>query len=295
MSVNLENIIFEKQSDFKINKLSSKFSVLNYMLTDKINSKLRDQKTMFENFAKFFLNFGHITFVLPVALIGMTFPKRDIYMKASCLLFWVMIFNTLLKLLFKVPLFPHLGNGYAFPSGHMHAASVFYGYIFYAINDKKIRAFLLSVIFGLGFSLIYCHFHNLSDVLGAVAFTVAEIFLYHYVSSKFGEKIAGSVATITAIAIMAALQYIYIIEFHVWLAFYGLTGTELAMATADDVQLNKLSKKFLSSAVAFLLIFGIYLLFKFLNFRNYFLSEIRFALIPFAVVCAKSISCKLNI
>lgn len=254
---------------------------------------------MFDNFldvfARYCLKLGHITFIFPIVVVFMIFSKKDTCAKAACFLVWVMIFNTLLKLLFKVPLFPHLGHGYAFPSGHMHASAAFYGFILYKTNNRYLKTGLGILLCLLGFSLIHCHFHDLKDVLGALGFATAELFVYHNISTKFGDKVAGMFAIISAIAVMIALSIIHKVEFHVWLAFYALVGMELALYIAPKNKLNSLTQKFLALAIATSAIFGVYHLFKFLAFDKFYLSEIRFFIVPFMIVGSRLFVEKLKI
>lgn len=238
-----------------------------------------------DELAHFCLRFGHITVIFPVVVVFMIFEKRHIVAKAGCCLLWVMIFNTLLKYSFKVPLFPHLGHGYAFPSGHMHAASAFYGYILYKSNNKFIKIGLAFLLCCLGCSLIYCHFHDLKDVLGAVGFTLIELTVYHVVSTKFGDKTVGILCILSSIATMIALNIIHKIEFHVWLAFYALVGMEIALYIFPTKN-TSIYQKFLALCISIIMIAGTYYLFKFLAFNKFYLSEIRFALVPLIIVGA---------
>ena len=237
-----------------------------------------------DHLAHFCLKFGHITFILPLVIVCMIFHKRDIYAKAACFLLWVMIFNTLLKHLFNVPLLPHLGVGYAFPSGHMHAASAFYGYILYKTDNKFVKIVLAMLLCCLGFSLIYCHFHDLTDVLGAVGFTVAELLIYHVISINFGDKVVGIISIASAVAVMFALSVIHRVEFHVWLAFYALLGMETVLTVTQEKRLNSLKKKFLALILSIITIASVYYIFKILAFDKFYLSEIRFALIPLIII-----------
>lgn len=240
-------------------------------------------------FAHFCLKFGHITVVLPVVVFCIIFFKRDIFAKAACFLLWVMIFNTLLKRIFKVPLFPHLGSGYAFPSGHMHASAAFYGYILYR-TDKTYVKYLLGALFGcIAFSLMYCHFHDLKDILGALFFAAAEIGIYHIIRKNYGDEMAGIIAFISAIVIIMVLNVIHKVEFHVWLAFYGLAGMELALSATKDVQLRSFTRKFLAFSVVILLMLAVYYFFKIMALDKFCISEIRFALIPLIIVGVKKI------
>lgn len=243
--------------------------------------------------AHFFLKFGHITIIFPIVVLGMIFHKRDLYAKAVCVLLWVMIFNTLLKHLFKVPLFPHLGPGYAFPSGHMHAACAFYGYILYKVDNKYVKIFLGMLLSCIGFSLIHCHFHDFIDVSGAVVFAIAELAIYHFTSNKFRDKIVGYIAVLSAIVIMITLNYVHKIEFHIWLAFYALVGMELALSITKDVQLKSIPYKVLAFIITSIAIAGVYYLFKYINFNTYYLSELRFILVPLIIVGSVSLVSKM--
>lgn len=245
--------------------------------------------------AHFFLKFGHITVIFPIIVISMIFEKRHIVAKAGCCLLWVMIFNTLLKYSFKVPLFPHLGHGYAFPSGHMHAASAFYGYIIYKTNNKFLKVGLGILLCCLGSGLIYCRFHDLKDVLGAVGFTALELALYHIISLKFGDKVVGVICILTSIATMIALSFIYKVEFHVWLAFYALVGMEAALYIFPEKKFSSIYQKFLALLISSVAITGIYYLFKALAFDRFYLSEIRFAIVPLIIAEAIRVSKRVKI
>lgn len=240
-------------------------------------------------FSHFCLKFGHITFILPIVVIGMIFHRRDVYAKAACCLLWVMIFNTLLKILFKVPLFPHLGPGYAFPSGHMHATTIFYGYFFYKIADKRIKIALAAVISSVGFSLVRCHFHDWIDISGAVVFSIAELFLYYIISKNFGEKVAGYLSIFSAIFVMIILAVIHKIEPHVWLAFYGLVGMEFALTFMEERIFTNKSQRIFAFLFSIAAIVVVYYLFKYLSLPSY-LSEIRFALMPLIIVWSSNLS-----
>lgn len=241
---------------------------------------------MLDSLALYCLELGHYPVIFPIVILTAVFYKKDnIYVKAACFFMWVMIFNRLPKYLFKVPLFPHIGHeGYGFPSGHMHASAVFYGYIMYKTNNKIAKIALGILICCIGFCLIYCRFHDLRDVAGAIGFAVAELAIYHYIYSNWGDKVVGIVSIVSAIATMCALAVIHKVEFHVWGAFYGLIGTELALAITKDVRLNSIFEKIAATMIAALLVAEVYYLFKFFAFDKFYLSETRFFLVPFIVV-----------
>ena len=243
--------------------------------------------------ARWILKFGHITVIMPCVVAGMIFHKRELYAKAACFLLFVMILNTLLKQLFKVPLFPHLGNGYAFPSGHMHAATAFYGYILYESKNKYVSSLIVVILSLLGWSLIHCNFHDCFDVLGAVGFACLEFTVYHALSSKFSAKTVGLLALFSAIFIMAFLNFIHCIQYHVWLAFYGLLGTEVALLATHKTQ-TSFFFNVMTFAVVSVLIYGVYGVFKYLAFSHAYLSCIQFAMLPIIVVYVDNIVIKLT-
>ena len=245
---------------------------------------LKKEGNILDFFANSCLKFGHVTLILPIIVIGMIFHRRDLYSKAACFLFWVMICNTLLKLLFKVPLFQHLGPGYAFPSGHMHAASVFYGYMIYKIDNKFATVLLTLLLGAMGFSLVYCHFHDWIDVLGAVGFSIAEILLYHILSYHFGDKIVGIIAIVSSIFVIAVLNVISKIEPHVWLAFYAMVGMEFSLLLIKETKLKTIWEKLIALLLSVFGIAAVYVLFKYLSFEMPYLSEVRFMFLPLIIM-----------
>lgn len=218
-------------------------------------------ESIIDNLAHFFLKFGHITIILPVVVVCLVLPHRNLYAKAACCLFWVMIFNTLLKHIFKVPLFPHLGTGYAFPSGHMHASAAFYGYILCVVENKYIKIALGLLLACIGFSLIHCGFHDLLAVVGALGFAAVELALYFQATKRWNEKTIAIGSIISAIAIMIVLSIIHKIEPHVWIAFYGLVGMELVISIWK-IQLKNTLQRCLALGISAAIIYGGYFLFK---------------------------------
>ncbi len=243
--------------------------------------------------ARWILKFGHITVIMPCVVVGMIFHKRELYAKAACFLLFVMILNTLLKQIFKVPLFPHLGNGYAFPSGHMHAAAAFYGYILYESKNKYVSSLIVTILSLLGWSLVHCNFHDCSHVLGAIGFACIEFAVYHALSSKFSAKTVGLLTLFLAILIMIFLNVIHCIQYHVWLAFYGLLGTEIALLATQQIK-TSFFVNVITLVVASVLIYGIYCVFKYLAFSHAYFSCIQFAILPIIVVCVDNMAIKLT-
>jgi undecaprenyl-diphosphatase len=205
----------------------------------------------------------------------------------ACFLLFAATINLLLKYIFKVPLFPHLGVGYAFPRGHMHVTAIFYGYVLYKINDLGIKALMAAILLGEGFSLVYLGFHDLPDLIGALGFAALEILCYHQLVSEFGESRGERYAVIAMIFFsmvsMVALSMMNTIPAYIWSDFYGLAGIVLASSMTTSRELNTLAQKFIALLTVAALNYAIYTIFEVINPQRHYFSEIKYLLFPVVV------------
>lgn len=244
-----------------------------------------------ESIARFFLTFGHIFKIFPFILAGFIYGNRLIIAKATIFIFYAMICNTLLKQIFKVPLYPHLGPGYSFPSGHMHAYGLFYGYFFLHSKSFILHSIFFFIFFGIATSLVYMRYHRQTDVLGSILVVFAELFIDQIIIEKYGEK--KSVFFIVIICLICTFCLylkMHEIQYHIWLAWYTMSGTILAFYA---VQISN-NQNFLQKSLAlFVTLFGRWLIMKIwnsLDFDYYCLSEIPFLLLPLMTVAALKFS-----
>lgn len=130
---------------------------------------------------RLFLLFGNEYTYLLIILIGLLTPKAQTFKHIIVLLMFTMIYNLWLKSLWQVPLPETVGHpGWAFPSGHMHASTIFWGMLAIHINKTWLRA-LVPLILGLhGFALVNAGFHYVPDVFASVAFGCVSLLIYHY-------------------------------------------------------------------------------------------------------------------
>jgi hypothetical protein len=140
--------------------------------------------------AKAFLVFSNATIITPLLFFGFlsrgsffikkpTQEDSTIWGNACLLVLFSMIFSAFLKSLFQIPLNPALGiKGFAFPSGHMLVAVVFYGWLMCSYPIRQLRAAMTMILFGTSFGLIQQGYHNLWDVLGAVGFGMAVLYAF---------------------------------------------------------------------------------------------------------------------
>jgi undecaprenyl-diphosphatase len=89
-----------------------------------------------------------------------------------------MLINANLKLFFQVPLMAHLGNGFAFPSGHLQMSTVFYGCLCALhLLHKKVYGFVLIAI---AWAIFYQNFHTPLELLGGFISGMLVISLFFY-------------------------------------------------------------------------------------------------------------------
>ncbi|MFI4938503.1 MAG: phosphatase PAP2 family protein [Candidatus Berkiellales bacterium] len=133
---------------------------------------------MLELIAKTGLEFAHDPMYAFVGILGFLLLSKKIYGSALLLVFFTMIYNFYLKSLWQMPLPPPM-EGWAFPSGHMHCAMVFWGTLACAYRKVWLTAILFFILCLVGYGLIYHGYHYPMDILGSVLFGSLSITLYH--------------------------------------------------------------------------------------------------------------------
>ncbi len=132
---------------------------------------------MLEIFAKTGLFFSQTPTIAVILIVGLCSKYRQSFVRCLYLLCFTMIYNVLLKSLFHVPLPSHL-EGFALPSGHMHSAVVFWGWLaveFHKVWFYEIVSFMLILV---GYGLVYQGYHYPSDVLASVGFGILSIIIF---------------------------------------------------------------------------------------------------------------------
>lgn len=230
--------------------------------------------------AKFFLSFSNDIILVPLIITGFICLDKRKYGQAFMLLLFTMIFARILKEYFQIPLNPALGvGGFAFPSGHMQSAVVFYGWL-YIFSSRLARMLIILLLCGIGFGLIQQGYHNIADVAAAVGFGVITIAIfYNFSKLEFIDEypyLMGWVMIPVAFTMMFYSRWcITHIPSHLWLAFYALIGFTVSWTIFYN-KLNhplKTSEKISSLILAFATIGGIYYLIP--TFKNMFPSYLQ--------------------
>jgi len=184
-------------------------------------------------------------FIMPILVIGFFFLKREIYGKALILLLFAMVFNALLKSIFKVPLPPGVGKDwwYAFPSGHMLTAVVLWGSLAWDYKNKFIATSSLVLISGIGFSLVYKGYHYPIDIAGAIGFGVLYLLSFNVLLKK-SKWLNSNLPYLSLGLAIISLPIIFSIPQHprldqLWLSLGALIGFPIGWMLSDYVTKNR--------------------------------------------------------
>ena len=124
----------------------------------------------------------HVLFVLVrvymvgvICAPGILFHQARLYKNAFLLFCCASVWNDALKQWFAVPFNPEWGDFYGFPSGHMHAFTLFYGYLSHAIRKRWRWIFWGCVCAICACDILYCNCHTGTSVFGGLLFGCAEL------------------------------------------------------------------------------------------------------------------------
>lgn len=168
--------------------------------------------------------------ICTAVVLCFTFLKnRKIFGYCILLLLLTVIYNTVLKNIFKLPL-PQTcpSTGYGFPSGHTHFVAIFYIWVMYHYFNRRVLVVICAILLLLtGWLIVCCGYHYPIDVVSAIGFATISVFLY----AKFIEKTKGSLQLISIYTVLIALIMCVILKIiagniaqHVCVAMYSLIG-----------------------------------------------------------------------
>ncbi len=206
--------------------------------------------------------------IIGLMTVGFFLLSRDIFGKALCLLLFTMIFNPFLKAIWQIPLPPELGNGYAFPSGHMQTSFVLWGWIIYEYRNLKLTRALALLPIGVGCALIYFGYHSPIDIAGAIGFGCTTLLLYYSLSKSRWSYKNPRLPVFTLIPLTLLILVFFPVSQmppHVWIAEGALNGFVLGwffLERSSLLQGKNLKEKTIIVLVALGGIIGIYILFS---------------------------------
>jgi membrane-associated phospholipid phosphatase len=180
---------------------------------------------MLDYLARGFLFFSHYQFILAVIILGFIWFDRSLFYHAFCLALLSALLNVALKDSFQIPLNPFLHKqGFAFPSGHMQLATVFYGWLAYKVKGKLFSLLMAVLLSGIGLGLVHFGYHTIYDVFGGVFFALLLFLLYDFVYLRWPAKLPWC----SLIAATFLLVYIFVrhppLMNYVWIDYGTFVG-----------------------------------------------------------------------
>ena len=242
---------------------------------------------MIDSIANVFLSLTHDQFIIPLIILGYIWINRDTFYHATCLILVSMIFNCALKVTFQMPLSAVIGKeGFAFPSGHMLSATIFFGWLAFRSGSLAIRTLIIVLLTGIGLSLIHFQYHNYYDVLGAIFFALLQMVAYYQLATKKNSILRWSTIFVSTILVI----YIYLkfrqIVSHIWMAYYALIGFILSEKIFLRVNIPcSVLEKIVRTIICFSSVCGIVFIFSNEIFLNLpiFIANLKWLLIGFVV------------
>lgn len=119
-----------------------------------------------------------------IIILGLIFsPNKAIFGRTLLLTSFTIIYNLGLKSIWQIPLQLPL-EGWAFPSGHMHAAFVFWGWL--AIESRRIwiSEIVFMILCTIAYGLLYYGYHQPIDIAGSIGFGSLSLFLYWLINQQ---------------------------------------------------------------------------------------------------------------
>ena len=226
-----------------------------------------------DSFFNFCLQFANKNIIFPLIVLGYIWISREFFYQACCVFFISILFSANLKLIFTY-FFPITNK--LFPSGHMLASAVLYGFIllglkkiyFEAANNiisisKKIILSLLVMLILLililiGAGLIYKNYHQLYEVLGGIFFAIILLKLFLLIKHKNLYIILMGV-TLFLINFLLASEILA----HIYLAIFGLFGICFSYLFFNKTLKANFLAKLMSCILFFGLFYSIRILFAF--------------------------------
>lgn len=197
--------------------------------------------------AHFFIYFGQGMVLASLMILGWLFLDRILFFRAACLVVTSIILNFALKSTFQIPLSPSLGKiGFAFPSGHMQSATVFYAWLTLNIPSFIFRTLMVIVLIGLGYSLYYFGYHHYFDILMGVLIAGLLVLSFYRLSRKNSRILSFFLFILSSSLMIYNFLNYGLIPLYVWGAYLILLGlllTEKVVKSLDIKMPKRVSSK----------------------------------------------------
>lgn len=152
--------------------------------------------------------FSHICGVYGLvifSIFGFVFIDRKVFRYCIYLMMLTMIYNTILKNIFQIPLPATCPTtGYGFPSGHSHFVSIFYIWLILHYKNNILRTVCLLMMICFYCTMVYLGYHRILEVCAAGVFALVSVVLYNRFVTSSDDFYRISVFTIILAIFLAS-------------------------------------------------------------------------------------------
>ena len=177
--------------------------------------------------SKTFLHLFNTYEIAGISFILYILSKEErIFKPLIALLFLTMLYNSVLKEIFKFPL-PETcdANCYSFPSGHMNFCSIFYIWLILVTRSTAIRVILIALWSISGTAMVLAGYHYIRDIVITPIFSATFVWIYKRLESKLLDKdLDFSVISSAFFLVIANYFMAGNLQYHVSLAFQVILG-----------------------------------------------------------------------
>ncbi len=198
---------------------------------------------MWDLLSSFFLIFSQGYFIVAFIIFGYIWLNRTTFYHAMCLGLLGMIVNYALKCTFKIPFAPPSQlKGFAFPSGHIHFITLFYGWLALSAKKLLLRLGLIGLLLAIAMSIEHKGYHNYFDIAGGMFFAFILLNIYNYLKSFPNPLVLPIFIFGSATSLMFYVDFVYKMSPHLWAPYYGLFGfisSEKLFGHSNTLELEK--------------------------------------------------------
>jgi hypothetical protein len=209
---------------------------------------------MLDNIASLFLRFSHDIIVVPIIILGFIWLKRETFYHAICLLLFSILYSHALKVYFQIysPIY-----GLIFPSGHMLAPTVLYGWLAYKYKNITFKIMVLILLCGIGASLIHFNYHDYNDVIGGAFFAIILLLTYNFILQKRPEFLLYFNLILANVFMLYLSIRLDNILPHLWLSYYALMGFTISSKIFYNQKIIDTTKSKILSSILYFISFAI--------------------------------------
>ncbi len=189
--------------------------------------------------------------IIPVTILGFYFVHPQAFVRSLIALLGGMVAVAYLKSQFLVPLKPHLGVGYAFPSGHMFMATVYWTTLSFELRHKLLSLLSAVLLALIAIALIHFNYHDSVDVIAGIGFGLLFVII-HILIHRLLDLNESAYALFMLAACLILAYVMSVLPSHLYLSFGALGGVTLASLIFKNIP-SKLWQQILGLVICFLI------------------------------------------